>query len=74
MEIEKCREAAKILKTPVIVEDTCLCFNALGGLPGKLSKNSSFFQNLVKISKMGSNFASNGFNFRLKQFKTSNGL
>ena len=30
--IEKCHEAAKILKTPVIVEDTCLCFNALGRL------------------------------------------
>ena len=32
--IEKCREAAKIVKGPVITEDTCLCFNALGGLPG----------------------------------------
>ena len=32
--IEKCREAAKILEGPVIVEDTCLCFNAMGGLPG----------------------------------------
>ena len=43
--IEKCREAAKILKTPVIVEDTCLCFNALGGLPGKLFKNSKIWLN-----------------------------
>ena len=32
--IEKCREAIKILQTPVIVEDTCLCFSAMGGLPG----------------------------------------
>lgn len=30
----KCREAAKNVQGPVIVEDTCLSFNALGGLPG----------------------------------------
>lgn len=32
--IKKCEEAAKLVQGPVIVEDTCLCFNALGGLPG----------------------------------------
>lgn len=32
--IKKCQEAAKHVKGPVIVEDTCLCFKALGGLPG----------------------------------------
>lgn len=32
--IEKCKAAADIVKGPVIVEDTCLCFNALNGLPG----------------------------------------
>ena len=31
---EKCRVAAKLITGPVIVEDTSLCFNALGGLPG----------------------------------------
>ena len=31
---EKCKEAAKTIEGPVIIEDTCLCFNALGGLPG----------------------------------------
>jgi inosine triphosphate pyrophosphatase len=31
---EKALEAARLLKSPVITEDTCLCFNALGGLPG----------------------------------------
>ena len=31
---KKCKEAARIVKGPVLVEDTCLCFNALGGLPG----------------------------------------
>jgi inosine triphosphate pyrophosphatase len=36
--IEKCRMAAKQVKGPVIVEDTCLCFNALNGLPGPYIK------------------------------------
>lgn len=34
----KCKEAARIVKGPVIVEDTCLCFNALKGLPGPYIK------------------------------------
>lgn len=32
--LEKCRVAADRVRGPVLVEDTCLCFNALGGLPG----------------------------------------
>lgn len=32
--LAKCKIAADIVKGPVIVEDTSLCFNALGGLPG----------------------------------------
>jgi inosine triphosphate pyrophosphatase len=32
--MEKCRLAAEKVQGPVIVEDTSLCFNALGGLPG----------------------------------------
>jgi len=32
--LEKCKLAAKMIGGPVIVEDTSLCFNALGGLPG----------------------------------------
>ena len=32
---EKCRQAAAIVMGPVMVEDTSLCFNALGGLPGQ---------------------------------------
>jgi len=35
---QKCQSAFEILKRPVIVEDTCLCFNALGGLPGPYIK------------------------------------
>ena len=30
----KCLEAVKTLQCPVMVEDTGLCFNAMGGLPG----------------------------------------
>ncbi len=32
---EKCRIAARQLGGAVMVEDTCLCFNALKGLPGE---------------------------------------
>eukprot|EP00013_Stygamoeba_regulata_P024531 CAMPEP_0177650994 /NCGR_PEP_ID=MMETSP0447-20121125/12274_1 /TAXON_ID=0 /ORGANISM="Stygamoeba regulata, Strain BSH-02190019" /LENGTH=217 /DNA_ID=CAMNT_0019153971 /DNA_START=81 /DNA_END=734 /DNA_ORIENTATION=- len=35
---EKCRLASETIKCPVIVEDTCLCFNALGGMPGPYIK------------------------------------
>lgn len=31
---EKCRAAAAAVGGPVLVEDTCLCFDALNGLPG----------------------------------------
>ncbi len=34
----KCRSAYSIIKGPVIVEDTCLGFNALNGLPGPYIK------------------------------------
>ncbi|EFY96473.1 NTPase/HAM1 domain protein [Metarhizium robertsii] len=32
--IDKCRNAAKIVGGPVLVEDTSLCFKAIGDLPG----------------------------------------
>ncbi|KAI8050830.1 inosine triphosphate pyrophosphatase [Syncephalis plumigaleata] len=35
---EKCRLAAQQVNGPVITEDTCLCFNALNGLPGPYVK------------------------------------
>ncbi|ESO00752.1 hypothetical protein HELRODRAFT_185734 [Helobdella robusta] len=34
----KCEEAMKSLGGAVLVEDTCLCFNALGGMPGPYIK------------------------------------
>lgn len=37
---EKCKLAVAEVKGPVIVEDTSLCFNALGGLPGVYIKVS----------------------------------
>ncbi|KAK9869438.1 hypothetical protein WA026_003193 [Henosepilachna vigintioctopunctata] len=36
--IKKCLEASLTMQGPVIVEDTCLCFNALKGLPGPYIK------------------------------------
>jgi inosine/xanthosine triphosphate pyrophosphatase family protein len=35
---EKCRIAAREVSGPVMVEDTCLCFNAYKGLPGPYIK------------------------------------
>ena len=35
---KKCLNACKKVKGPVLVEDTSLCFNALGGLPGPYIK------------------------------------
>lgn len=36
----KCIEASRLLPgTPVLIEDTCLCFNALSGLPGPYIKS-----------------------------------
>ena len=36
--IQKCKEAAKLIDGPLLVEDTSLCFNALEGLPGPYVK------------------------------------
>ena len=36
--IEKCKIAMEKVKGPVLIEDTCLCFNALKGLPGPYIK------------------------------------
>ncbi|KAH0553981.1 hypothetical protein KQX54_006769 [Cotesia glomerata] len=36
--ISKCKAAMEVVKGPVIVEDTCLCFNAMKGLPGPYIK------------------------------------
>ncbi|KAJ8512437.1 hypothetical protein OPV22_002871 [Ensete ventricosum] len=48
--IEKARLAATSVNGPVLVEDTCLCFNALHGLPGPYIK---WF--LLKIGHEGLN-------------------
>ncbi|EDW77618.1 uncharacterized protein Dwil_GK24597 [Drosophila willistoni] len=36
--IKKCKEAARQVNGPVLVEDTSLCFNSLKGLPGPYIK------------------------------------
>jgi inosine triphosphate pyrophosphatase len=50
--IDKCKTALEIAKCPVLVEDTSLCFNALGGLPGPYIK---WF--LDKLKPEGSKFS-----------------
>ncbi|SAL99095.1 hypothetical protein [Absidia glauca] len=35
---QKCKMAADIIQGPCITEDTCLCFNAMNGLPGPYIK------------------------------------
>ncbi|KZF22641.1 inosine triphosphate pyrophosphatase-like protein [Xylona heveae TC161] len=35
---DKCRRAAELINGPVLTEDTCLCFNAMKGLPGPYIK------------------------------------
>lgn len=34
----KCKSAFDLIRQPVLVEDTCLCFNAMKGLPGPYVK------------------------------------
>lgn len=36
--ISKCKAALNIVQGPVIIEDTCLCFNGMKGLPGPYIK------------------------------------
>jgi inosine triphosphate pyrophosphatase len=36
--IAKCKTALEIAKSPVLIEDTSLCFNGLNGLPGPYIK------------------------------------
>ncbi|XP_075085535.1 inosine triphosphate pyrophosphatase-like isoform X1 [Nicotiana tabacum] len=50
---EKARIAAKEVNGPVLVEDTCLCFNALKGLPGTQQSYIKWF--LQKIGHEGLN-------------------
>lgn len=49
--VKKCREAALIVDGPVIVEDSCLCFNAMKGLPGKCRKRYESMIPFLRWSK-----------------------
>lgn len=46
---EKCRLACQQINGAVIVEDTSLCFNALGGLPGVYIKVCIFIDSKIVI-------------------------
>ena len=56
---EKCRTAMRILGRPVLTEDTCLCFDAMDGLPGPYIK---WF--LKKLGHSGLNKMLDGFTNR----------
>lgn len=47
--IAKCKMAVAEVKGPVIVEDTSLCFNALGGLPGVYIKVSCLLLDVMFV-------------------------
>lgn len=51
--IKKCMEAAKQVQGPVLIEDTCLCFNALKGLPGIFLNIFSLKRRLLTIFAIG---------------------
>jgi inosine triphosphate pyrophosphatase len=57
--LAKCRQAYAELKVPVMTEDTCLCFNAMKGLPGAYIK---WF--LQSLGHEGLNKMLNGFEDR----------
>ena len=57
--IEKCKLAAQEVQGPVFTEDTSLCFNALGGMPGLYIK---WF--LQKCGHVGLNSMLDGFDDR----------
>ncbi|KAG8865119.1 hypothetical protein FRB96_000008 [Tulasnella sp. 330] len=54
--LEKCRRAAELIGGPCITEDTALCFEALGGLPGPYIKDF-----LKKLGLPGLNTLLDGF-------------
>jgi len=57
--IAKCRRAAELVNAPCLVDDTALCFKALGGLPGPYIK--------AFMEKIGHD----GINTLLKGFETN---
>lgn len=46
---EKCKTAREITGKATLVEDTCLCFNALNGLPGNILFFILFLFNFLYI-------------------------
>lgn len=66
--IKKCQEAAKTVAGPVIVEDTSLCFHALGGLPGTLCIVCYCVRHTLSVS------LTHIWCTRILQVRTSNGF
>jgi len=57
--IDKCKRASELIDGPCITEDTALCFEALGGLPGPYIKHF-----LKKLGLTGLNTLLDGFSTR----------
>lgn len=55
--VQKCKLAAERIGGPVIVEDTSLCYNALGGLPGPFVKWFLEWAGPTKMVRMLDGFA-----------------
>ncbi|KAH9650216.1 Inosine triphosphate pyrophosphatase [Citrus sinensis] len=65
---EKARLAAIQVNGPVLVEDTCLCFNALKGLPGPYMKvQRLFFLATLKTDREERFYGSVGFSIVIPQ-------
>lgn len=48
----KCKEAVQVIQGPVVVEDTALAFNSLGGLPGPYIKDFIYKAGLDALYRM----------------------
>ncbi|KAF1740956.1 hypothetical protein MXB_1237 [Myxobolus squamalis] len=77
---EKCKAAIKIVRGPIMVEDTCLCFKALSDLPGPyMFDYLTIFQKMGKIvnpktistSSWDSCFTPNGFDVSFDEMEKS---
>jgi inosine triphosphate pyrophosphatase len=59
--IAKSLAAVKITNAPVIVEDTCLCFNALNGLPGAYKELTELHQMVPRVARPRRTFEDAGW-------------
>ncbi|KAL8171429.1 hypothetical protein V2J09_023233 [Rumex salicifolius] len=66
---EKARLAAAQVNGPVLVEDTCLCFNALKGLPGPYVVSGSLVAHIFHVADSILSFSFKGLNNLLMAYE-----